>query len=501
MLINAAEREEFRIALVENGNLEEFYVETAARPQLKGNIYKATVANIEKSLGAAFVNYGGDRNGFLQIDEVHPEYYKTYFPGQEEGRHPPIGQALSRNQELLVQVTKESSTRKGVALTTYVSLAGRYLVIMPGSDSRGISRKIESEEERARLKEVMGEAEIPPLIGYIVRTAAQGARKRDIQADLKYLLRLWEDIRKRAQEAPAPSLIYRERDFALRCVRDYFTPDVKEIVVDDKDTYKQVKDFLRIISPRHTGLVRLHKEKKPLFNAELEEQIETIYGERVPLKSGGSMVINITEALTSIDVNSGRSTQERHIEETAHRTNLEAAAEAARQLRLRDLGGLIVIDFIDMRERKHMQSVEKAFKAATKGDRARIDLSKLSKFGLMEISRQRLRPAVQFAAYELCPQCQGKGMVKSCEAQAIYILRRLRQELAKDEVGRVEALLPLNVAGWLLNRKREELVKLETRYNSTIVIEGRPEMLPAEAELTFKKREVTEPEHEAPRPL
>jgi ribonuclease E len=501
MLINAAEREEFRVALVENGNLEEFYVETAAKPQLKGNIYKGVVANVEKSLGAAFINYGGDRNGFLQIDDIHPEYYKQYFPGQEEGRHPPINQALSRHQELLVQVVKESSGRKGVALTTYVSLAGRYLVLMPGSDTKGISRKIESEEERGRLKEVMGEPEIPEQVGYIVRTAAEGAKKTDLKADLKYLLRLWEDIRKRASEAPSPSLIYRERDFALRCVRDYFTPDVKEIVVDDKDTYKEVKDFLRIISAKHTSLVKLHKEKKPLFGLELEEQVETIYGERVPLKSGGSIVINITEALTSIDVNSGRSTQERHIEETASRTNLEAAAEAARQLRLRDLGGLIVIDFIDMRERKHMQGVEKAFKAAIKGDRARIDTSKISKFGLMEISRQRLRPAVQFAAYELCSSCQGKGMVKSCEAQAIYILRRLRQELAKDDVGRVEALLPLHVAGWLLNRKREELVKLESRYGSTIVIEGRPDMLPAEAELSFKKREVVEPEPEAPRPL
>jgi ribonuclease E len=401
---------------------------------------------------------------------------------------------------MLVQVTKESSGRKGVALTTYISLAGRYMVIMPGSTSKGISRKIESEEERASLKEVMGQIEIPAEIGYIVRTAAIGAKKKDLQADFKYLLRLWEEIRKRTGEAPAPSLIYRERDFALRCVRDYFTTDVKEIVVDDKDTYKEVKDFLRIIAPRHTQVVKLHKEKTPIFSPQLEEQIETIYGERVPLKSGGSIVINITEALTSIDVNSGRSTQERHIEETAFRTNLEAAAETARQLRLRDLGGLIVIDFIDMRDSKHMQAVEKTFKAATKGDRARIDTSKISKFGLMELSRQRMRPAVQFAAYELCPSCQGKGMVKSCEAQAIYVLRRLRQEMAKDEVGRVEALLPLNVAGWLLNRKREELVKLETRYGATIVIEGRPDMLPAEAELTFKKREV-EPEHEAPQPL
>jgi len=500
MLINAAEREEFRIALTDSGNLEEFYVETSARPQLKGNIYKAVIANIEKSLGASFVNYGGERNGFLQIDDVHPEYYKQYFPGQEEGRHPPITQALSRHQELLVQVTKESSGRKGVALTTYISLAGRYMVIMPGSDSKGISRKIESEEERARLKEAMGELEFPDEIGYIVRTAAEGAKKKDLDADRKYLLRLWDEIKKRAGEVEAPSLIYRERDFALRSVRDYFTPDVKEIVVDDKDTYKEVKDFLRIMSPRHTRVVRLHKEKTPIFPPQLEEQIETIYGERVPLKSGGSIVINITEALTSIDVNSGRSTQERHIEDTAVRTNLEAGAEAARQLRLRDLGGLIVIDFIDMRDRKHMQSVEKAFKAAVKGDRARIDMSKISKFGLMEISRQRLRSAVQFAAYELCPNCQGKGMVKSCEAQAIYVLRRLRQEMAKDDVGRVEALLPLNVAGWLLNRKREELVKLESRYGATIVIEGRPDMLPAEAELSFKKREV-EPEQEAPQPL
>ena len=233
MLINAAEREEFRIAVVENGALEEFYVETAARPQLKGNIYKAVVANIEKSLGAAFVNYGGDRNGFLQVDEIHPEYYKQYFPGQEEGRRPPINQAISRHQELLVQVTKEGSGRKGVALTTYISLAGRYMVIMPGSESRGISRKIESEEERASLKELMSQLDFPAEIGYIVRTAAQGAKKRDLQGDQKYLLRLWDDIKKRAQEVKAPDLIYRERDLALRCVRDYFTPDVKEIAVDE----------------------------------------------------------------------------------------------------------------------------------------------------------------------------------------------------------------------------------------------------------------------------
>lgn len=499
LLINAVDPEEYRVALIEDGVLEEFYIETAAKEQIRGNIYKGIVAHIEPALQAAFIDYGGNKNGFLQADEIHPEYHlETAEGGEGHGRSRlPIQKMIRRGQELLVQVTKEESGTKGAALTTYISLPGRHLVLTPGQSGVGVSRKIEDEAERERLKKIVGQLKIPEEIGVIVRTAGQGKKKQDLAKDLDSLLKLWEEIRTRAMEQPAPSLVYKEMDLAMRTLRDLFTPDIKEILVDHKEIYKQVRDFLAIIAPRQVNAVKLYKEARPLFSKhQIEEQIETIFQKRVKLKSGGHIVIDPTEALVAIDVNSGRSTKEKQIEETAFKTNLEAAEEIARQLRLRDLGGLIVIDFIDMKAAKNQNEVVKAMKTHLKKDKARTTVSKISKFGLMELSRQRIRPPIQFGTYLVCPTCQGRGQVRSVETLALMYLRKISLGISKGTVAEVKGELPLEVAHYLLNRKREELTRMEERHQVAIFLEGRPYLPPEEGKLEFvkKKKEEKEPE-------
>ncbi|MEW5722553.1 MAG: Rne/Rng family ribonuclease [Thermodesulfobacteriota bacterium] len=498
MIINAIDPEECRIALLDDGYLESFSIESTLREQTLHNIYKGTIQNVEPSLQAAFLDYGAEKNGFMQINDIHPEYYLIEPPerGQLDMR-----KALAKGQEVMVQVTKEPTGLKGAALTTYISLPGRYIVLMPGRDHVGVSRKIEDEEERQRLKTLALELSAPEGCGFIVRTAATGRTKRDLARDFSQLVRLWEDVRAKAMAEPAPCLLYKEQDLALRTIRDYFTPEVKEILIDDETVYQQALEYMKVFSPRSQKLVKLHKEKRPIFaKHQVEEQTEAIFSNQVRLKSGGAIVINPTEALVSIDVNSGRSTREARLETTAFKTNLEAAEEIARQLRLRDLGGLIVIDFIDMREMKNRREVEKALKAEFKKDKAKIDIGRISKFGLLEMSRQRLRPPIDYGTYIPCEHCEGRGLVRTTEATALAALRAIKQRLSKGQMEKVRGRFHPNVASYLLNKKREDLLSLETRFGVSIHLEGSYEVMPSRHDLEFFKKETETKEDQTATP-
>ena len=492
MLINVADEEESRVAIVEDGILEEFTIEVSSKELIRGNIYNGVVVKIEPSLQAAFVDYGGKRHGFLPMGEIHPHWYAGEQRNGDRDRRPRIQDALRRNQKIMVQVAKEEMGTKGASLTTYVSLPGRYLVLMPDAESTGgISRKIEDEEERKKLKEIIAQLDLSSNMGVIVRTAGLNRNKTELQRDLAYLERLWASIQEKSKESSAPDLIYQEHDLVIRSIRDYFTPDIQEVLVDNRDVYRHARDFFQAVMPRYQGRVKLYREKKPLFaRYQLEEQIEAIYSHKVELKSGGSIVIDPTEALVAIDVNSGRATKEKGIEETAFKTNLEAAQEVARQLRLRDLGGLIVIDFIDMRNLKHVQEIEKSLKQAVKRDKARTQVSRISQFGLLELSRQRLKPTILEGNYLKCPHCNGTGMIKSTISLALIVLRRIRTEAAKDTLATVKAVLPMDVANYLLNQKRKEITHLEDEYNITVHLGGNPAARQNEYEIEFIRREL-----------
>ena len=484
ILINAVDPEECRIALVKGIRLESFHIETTAGQITRGNIYKGVVTRVEPSLQAAFVDYGAERNGFLQQHEIHSDYYSIEKPPAGKNGTFGIRDIIKPGQELLVQVTKEPILNKGAMLTTFISLPGRYVVLMPGGKSSGISRKIEDEDERARLKGIIESLKIPEGFGAIVRTATQKEKKQEISKDVRYLLRLWKNIKKRGVSSPAPCLLYKELHVAIRAIRDHFTSEVNEILIDNKDIFQDVKYFIHIISPRHTKIVKLYRDPEPIFTKyEIEDQIGSIFASRIPLKSGGHIVINPTEALVAVDVNSGKATRKGSMEETAYATNMEAAAETARQLRLRDLGGLIVIDFIDMRERKHNLAVEKAMKQHTKLDKARINIGKISKFGLMELARQRIAASIEYGSFMPCPHCQGKGLVPSAERLALEFLRRLRSETLKDYITQVKGIVPSNVGYYLLNKKRKELLDVEMRRNLTITLEEDPAMQPGESRI------------------
>lgn len=493
MLINASDQEEYRIAIVEDGRLEEYYTDSSMKEQTRGNIYKGVVVNIESGLQAAFVDYGAKRHGFIQINEIHPEYFHEDPP---QRGWPDIRKALVKGQELLVQVTKEETGNKGAALTTYISFAGRNVVLSPGRETIGVSRQIEDEKERQRLKSIIkDQPDLEEGVGFILRTVSQDRTKAEIIRDLNHLRRLWTDIRRQIPTLPSPSLVHKEHDLAIRTIRDYFTPQIKEILVDDPDVYKKAREYFKIVSPRYQKMVKQYKEKGPIFSKyQVEEQIQTIFSHQVGLKSGGSIVINPTEALVSIDVNSGRATKETSLEKTAFKINKEAAEEVARQLRLRDLGGLIVVDFIDMRETAHNREVEKVFKAELKKDKAKTDTGRLSKFGLMELSRQRLRPPIEAATYVICEICGGRGVVRSSEATALAVIRSITQRISKGQIEEVQGILHESVANYLLNRKRNELSSLEERFNVHIHLEGRSGIPPDQIELEFIKRK---PEAEA----
>jgi ribonuclease E len=479
ILINAVDPEECRIAIVKDGKLDEFRIESASREITQGNIYKGRITSIEPSLQAVFVDYGAERHGFLQQHEIHHDYFLD-APNRSRSLH----HMVKKGQELLVQVTKDPMMKKGAMLTTFISLPGRFIVLMPGSENQGISRKIADEEERERLKSIVITLSVPEGFGIIVRTAGADCTKALLMKDLKYLLRLWKNIKGRVMKEPTPSLLYKERNLVVRSIRDYFTPDIDEILIDDVAVHREAKDFVKIVSPKHIRNVKLHKADEPIFTKyELESQIASIFESRVGLKSGGSIVIESTEALVAIDVNSGKATQKKTIEQTALQTNLEAAEEIARQLRLRDLGGLIILDFIDMKEAKHKAEVEKTLRNHIKADKARTRIGRISQFGLVEMSRQRIRPSIEFGSYEPCKFCKGKGLTPSSETLGIAFLRKLSFETLKEDISSVKGIVPAEVADYVLNKKRKELLALEERRHLSIQIEGDMTMFPGDSQI------------------
>ncbi len=492
MLINAMHPEESRVAIVEDGKLDNLDIEIAGSEQTRGNVYKGVVVRVEPGLQAAFVDIGAKRLGFLQMGEIHPSFWqwRDDVPPENRNRRPRIQEILRRGQELIVQVEKGERDMKGAALTTYMSFPGRYMVLMPGSDSAGISRKVESEADRKKLKEKISQMEIPEGIGYIVRTEALGKTKTELNKDLQNLLNLHNSILEKAAAAKAPALIYQEMNVVIRTIRDYFTAEIDEVLVDSKEVYKEARDFFKQTMPKYEKLVKLHTEKRPIFSRyQIEEQIDLIYEKKVPLKSGGYLIIEPTEALVSIDVNSGKTTGEKGVEDTAYKTNLEAAEEAARQLRLRDLGGLIVLDFIDMRDRKHNAAVEKVLKAALKEDKARVEVGRISQFGMLEMSRQRIKQTLEQGSTLECPHCSGRGKVKNVESMALSFLRKVHAAAAKGTVAEVHGGLPLEVAYYLLNRKKRELARIEDDYDIVVTVKGRTSFLMNELELETVKRE------------
>ncbi|MBU3932853.1 MAG: Rne/Rng family ribonuclease, partial [Proteobacteria bacterium] len=485
MLINAVHLEQKRMAIVEDGKLVEFNIQMAMREPITGNIYKGLVMKVERGLQAAFVNYGGKKDGFLPLRDVSSNYFAE-TDGSREGAK----LTLKAGQEVLVQILREVSERKGALLTAYISLPGRYLVLLPNKESSGISRKIEDEVDRKRLKELVEQLKTEDGIGFIVRTAGMNRTKQELARDYQHLSRLWKEIRKRASETAAPALIYQESDFGVRSLRDYFTTDIEEILVDDMETFRQVRAYCKAVAPRNVKMIKLDKEKTPLFDKyQLEDQIRVIYQDRVELKSGGYLIINPTEAMITIDVNSGRASHKRNVEETAYKTNLEAAEEIARQLRLRDLGGLVVIDFIDMMDSKHNAEVEKTFKKALSLDRSRIQLSHISKFGILELSRQKKQSTIQEISYTTCPFCRGRGVRPSLEYTALNAYRKIESQAVKGLSSLIRLNLPYEVADYLLNQKRAEISRLESAYDMSIHISGKPDMAWDEWKIETTKRE------------
>ncbi len=488
MLINASHPEENRVAIVVDGILSELDIEIAGQEQSKGNIYKAVVVRVETGLQAAFVDYGAEKLGFLQIGEIHPKLY----PAQQEDskRRPRIAEILQRGQEILVQIVKEERGNKGAALTTHLSIPGRYMVLMPDSTTKGVSRKIGLDSERRKLKKTMAELELPERMGYIVRTAGIGKDKEELKRDFDYLVRLFEGIVSRKDQIKAPAQLYQESNLAIRSIRDYFSTEMDEVLVDDTKVFQDTKDFFSLVMPELKHLVKRHRERRPIFSRyQIEEQIEGLSKNQAQLPSGGSIVIDQTEALVAVDVNSGKMSGESGIEATAFKTNIEAAVEVGRQLRLRDLGGLVVIDFIDMRDRKNIREVEHELRKALKDDKAKVSVGRISQFGLMEMSRQRLKPVLSVGAYLECPHCKGLGQVKSVEAQAIAFLRQAHTAAAKGQIGHIEASVPLEVANHLLNQKRSTITELERQLNLKISLIGCCDLIPGEMRIELHKRE------------
>lgn len=467
MLFNATQAEELRVAIVDGQKLIDLDIESASKEERKSNIYKAIITRIEPSLEAAFVDYGSERNGFLPFKEIART---NYAPGSEAGKAR-IQDVLSVGQELIVQVEKDERGNKGAALTTYISLAGRYLVLMPNNPrGGGVSRRVEG-DERAELREIMDGLEVPAGMSLIARTAAIGRNAEELQWDLNYLLQLWQAIEGAAHSQTGALLIYQEGSLVIRAIRDYFQPEIGEILIDTDDIYEQARQFMAHVMPGNVAKVKRYNDDVPLFSRfQIEHQIESAYSRQVTLPSGGAVVIDHTEALVSVDVNSGRSTKGADIEETALRTNIEAAEEIARQLRLRDLGGLIVIDFIDMESQKNQREVESRLRDALHFDRARVQTSKISRFGLLELSRQRLRPALAETSYIPCPRCNGTGHIRSTESSALHILRILEEEAMKDNTGAVHLQVPVDVATFLLNEKRADIARVEMRHKIVLII-------------------------------
>src|SRR6476646_3380826 len=480
MLFNATQAEELRLAIVDGQKLIDLDIESAGKEQRKSNIYKAVITRVEPSLEACFVDYGTERHGFLPIKEISRQYMKGRGRSDNSGGEDGDGESggrgrmqdqLREGQELIVQVDKDERGNKGAALTTYISLAGRYLVLMPNNPrGGGVSRRIEG-EDRNELREVMDQLEVPDGMSLIARTAGIGRSAEELQWDLNYLLQLWHAIEKAAEEEKGPCLIYLESSLVVRAIRDLFPPDIGEILVDTADIYEQAVSFMSTVMPANVNKVKLYRDDIPLFSRfQIEHQIESAYRRDVTLPSGGAIVIDHTEALVSVDVNSARATRGHDIEQTAFNTNLEAAEEVARQLRLRDLGGLIVIDFIDMENSKNQREVETRLKDALHFDRARVQMGKISRFGLMELSRQRLRPSLSEGSHVTCPRCNGTGHIRDTESSALQVLRIIQEEAMKENSAAIHVQAPVDVAAFLLNEKRGEILKIETRHRVSVVL-------------------------------
>ena len=547
MLIDASHPEETRVVVLSGNRVEDFDVEVESRRQLKGNIYLAKVTRVEPSLQAAFVEYGGNRHGFLAFSEIHPDYYqipvadrealiaeeedaqraaqqaledeepdanveevggedeideaeKTRRPMVDRRRYK-IQEVIKRRQILLIQVVKEERGNKGAALTTYLSLAGRYCVLMPNTArGGGISRKIASGQDRKRLKSILSDLGIPDGMAVIVRTAGDKRTKAEIKRDYEYLIRLWEQIRQTTLESIAPSLIHEEGNLIKRSIRDIYTKDIEEVVVAGEEGYRTAKDFMKLMMPSHAKRVQPYKESNiPMLQRyQVETQIESMHQPEVQLKSGGYIVINSTEALVAIDVNSGRSTRERNIEETAYKTNMEAAEEVARQLRLRDLAGLIVIDFIDMENHRNQNKVERALKDAMRTDRARIQIGRISPFGLLEMSRQRLRPSIQEIHSEPCPHCAGTGIRRSADTTALAILRIIEEEAMRKRSTEITMWIPTQVALYILNHKREMLARIEEDYELKVYLENDDTLIPPDYRMDRVRTDGKTVEDQAP---
>ena len=467
MLINATQPEELRVALVDGQRLFDIDIESGAREQKKSNIYKGRITRIEPSLEAAFVDFGSDRHGFLPLKEISREY----FSKPAEGGRVNIKDVLSEGQEVIVQVDKEERGNKGAALTTFISLAGRYMVLMPNNPrAGGISRRIEG-EERNELREAMNSVNAPADMGLIVRTAGLGRSAQELQWDLDYLVQLWTAVKEAAEGRKAPFLIYQESNVIIRAIRDYLRQDIGEVLIDSHEAYDEALAFIQQVMPQYASKVKLYQDPVPLFNRfQIESQIETAFQREVKLPSGGALVIDPTEALVSIDINSARATRGSDIEETALQTNLEAAEEIARQLRLRDIGGLIVIDFIDMTPMKNQRAVEERMRECLEADRARVQIGRISRFGLLEMSRQRLRPSLGETSGMVCPRCNGQGVIRDVESISLAILRLIEEEALKDRTAEVRARVPLQVAAFLLNEKRNAITKIELRTRVRIFI-------------------------------
>ncbi len=532
MLINVSQPEECRIAIIEAGQLEELYIERSSQDNYVGNIYRGRVVNLEPSIQAAFVDFGVGRNGFLHISDVEPQYYRQggfdpdkpltggegrpfrnvegpgedandfdevddevvdesgeepslgrgprrYRPGARPRVKPPIQQILRRGDDVLVQVIKEGIGTKGPTLSTYISIPGRYLVLMPALGRVGVSRKIEGDDVRRTLREIMLELDPPKGLGFIVRTAGSDRTKKELSRDLAYLLRLWKVIVRRVRKSTGPGAIYEESDMIIRTIRDIFTGEVDSILIDEPGAYERAKEFLQMVMPRYVSRLQYYEGREPLFHKyDLEDEISRIHSRQVPLKGGGSIVIDQTEALVAIDVNSGSFRARDNAEETAYQMNVLAAKEIARQLRLRDLGGVIVNDFIDMRRERHRRGVERALRDAVRRDRARTKILRTSPFGLIEMTRQRIRPSLKRSVFRECPGCIGTGVVKSAESMAIEVMRLLMLAAQRDDVAKITVTVSDEVASYLSNRKRRELTRLEDEQEISVQVLGREGVMP-----------------------
>ncbi|MCY2965125.1 MAG: Rne/Rng family ribonuclease [Planctomycetota bacterium] len=498
-MVNALQPEESRIAIIEDGVLEELYIERNSLENYVGNIYKGRIVNIEPSIQAAFVDFGVGRNGFLHVSDVEFQYYKHLgipnADGDDEGEErrgpkkrfnersvrnkPPIQEIFRRGSEVLVQVIKEGIGTKGPTLSTYISIPGRYLVLMPGLGRVGVSRKITDDGIRRQLRQALEQLKPPKGLGFIIRTAGIERSQKDLQRDLHYLLRLWKEIVQKIQQTKAPGGIYEESDVVIRTIRDIYNKEIETVWIDAPEAYERARDFLKVVLPRHADRIRLYDGKEPLFHHyKIEDEIARIQLRRVPLEGGGSLVIDQTEALVAIDVNSGNFRADDDAEESAYKVNLKAAQEICRQIRLRDLGGVIVNDFIDMRDEKHRKGVERALRDGIRRDRARTKVLRISPFGLIEMTRQRIRPSLRRSIYEDCPCCHGTGLVKTAESMAIEVVRLLLSSAHREQVSRITVEVNERVATFLNNRKRRDLIRFEEENNCSIHVVSRTDTGP-----------------------